>query len=471
MMSSGRPARSGTTESISRSRALPTASRRVAARALGAVLAVALGSVAMTAPSPSAAETASASAGAAATTDVRLVQANIYTRLRPKRFQADVAKVLAQQPDFVTYNEVPFRDTAILAPSGYALYRDTRNRFTAATPVAWRTDRWTLDAAGTYRVSNWRGKPPGRVVELGRRFANWVTLHNADGRVVSVVSVHVAPKVRGMPDLRRGSVKRLTGLVTTLSAQGPVLVGGDFNIHYKSGIYPRDVLTTAALAPTYDTLGKYFPTGDHAGMTIDYVFNRGDAQLTATRHWPVELNSDHDAVVGGFDWQVDPASQIETVQNDPSGDLAAKRAALRQLVSSIHSAPTGATVEIATTRFDVTSMLRQARAALDRGVHVRVTIGGPYSTPRQRRLERAIVNSGDPASRFRICSGSCLTRWQALQVPKTLMMVSDAEGTWVKRHDLSRMLTPLAITSRTTATTYVGPIGLARGKQMLAALY
>ncbi len=466
MMSSGRPARSGTTESTPWRRARSVLTRLTVAGVLGAT--------ALGAPAPATAEAAGsapASARATGPTDVRMVQANIYTRLRTGRFKADVTKVLGLQPDFVTYNEVPFRDSAVLAPPGYALYRDMRNRFTAATPVAWRTDRWTMDAAGTYRISNWRGKPPGRVVELGRRFANWVTLHNADGRVVSVVSIHVAPKVRGMPDLRLSSVKRLTGLVTTLSAKGPVLVGGDFNIHYKSGVYPRDVLTTASMAPTYDTLGRYFPTGDHQGMTIDYVFNRGDAQLTAAKQWPVELNSDHDAVVGGFDWQVDPASMIDTVRNDPTGDLAARRAALRPLVRSLHGAPTGATVEIATTRFDLRSLLRQVRAALDRGVHVRVTIGGAYSTPRQRRLERAIVGSGDTASWFRLCSGSCLDRWQALKVPKTLMLVSDAEGTWVVRHDLSRMMTPLAISSRTSATTYVGPIGLARGAQMLAALH
>ena len=38
-------------------------------------------------------------------------------------FQADAATVIANQPDFVTYNEVPYRYDVFLAPPGYALWR------------------------------------------------------------------------------------------------------------------------------------------------------------------------------------------------------------------------------------------------------------------------------------------------------------------------------------------------------------
>ncbi len=133
-----------------------------------------------------------------------------------------------------------------------------RNRFTASTPVAWRTDRWTALDQGVFRISNWRGKPPGREIELGRRFANWVTLQGTDGRVLSVVSIHVAPVTKGMPDLLRSSVERLGILTDTLSASGPVLVGGDFNVAFNSGRYPRDLLSAHGLVPTYDTMGNYF---------------------------------------------------------------------------------------------------------------------------------------------------------------------------------------------------------------------
>ena len=64
--------------------------------------------------------------------DLTLVQANIYTGLSTTRFQADVREVLAQGPDFVTYNEVMFRQDSVLAPDGYGIYRSMRNRYTAA---------------------------------------------------------------------------------------------------------------------------------------------------------------------------------------------------------------------------------------------------------------------------------------------------------------------------------------------------
>ena len=287
--------------------------RRALASAV-AVTALASGAVAI------ASAPAQASAGSPSETpvsDITMIQANIYTGLTVPRFQADVRKVLALEPDFVTYNEVPFRSDSVIAPEGYDLYRDMTNRFTAATPVAWRADRWTAIDQGRFLISNWRGKPPGREVELGRRYANWVTLQGTDGRVLSVVSVHVAPVVRGMPDLLRRSVARLGLLVDQLAPTGPVLVGGDFNVHFKSGRYPRDLLDAHSLVPTYDTMGAYFPTGDHHGATIDYVFDRGTDVLAPDSQCPVELRSDHDAVVVGLSWVSDPESWV--VANNPAG--------------------------------------------------------------------------------------------------------------------------------------------------------
>ena len=92
------------------------------------------------------------------------------------RFQADVRKVLALEPDFVTYNEVPFRNDAVIAPDGLRPLPRHDRPVHRRTPVAWRADRWTAIDQGTFLISNWRGKPPGREVELGRRYANWVTL-------------------------------------------------------------------------------------------------------------------------------------------------------------------------------------------------------------------------------------------------------------------------------------------------------
>jgi len=235
---------------------------------------------------------------------VRMVQANIRSTLSVREFAADADEVLRTDPDVITYNEVPARVDWRLAPDGYDLYRSHRNRYTKATPVAWRTSRWHKVDQGTYRFSNYRRKPDGRKVRIGLRFANWVTLEAVNGRKLSVVSAHVAPPDDDMPDLLRRSVRRIGDLVARLAPRGPVLVGGDFNVRYTSTRYPRNLLQDAMMRPTYDTLGSYFPTGDHEDGTIDYVFNRGKAKLRAERHRPIELNSDHDAVVADLGWRV-----------------------------------------------------------------------------------------------------------------------------------------------------------------------
>ncbi|WP_432477893.1 endonuclease/exonuclease/phosphatase family protein [Nocardioides sp. GXQ0305] len=274
--------------------------RRLVALLSGAVVASTL-----LAPTTGPAHAATRASEGAYPGGVRMVQANLLSRQSARRTLSDVRTVLSVSPDVITYNEVPERTNQQLAPAGYGIYRGQRNRYTRATAVAWRSDRWHQVDHGTYRFSNYRRKPEGRKVKLGIRFANWVTLEARNGRRMSVIAVHVAPDVQDMPDLLRRSVRRIGDLVARRAPDGPVLVGGDFNVHYTSGRYPRGLLEAARMRPTYDTLGSYFPTGDHYGATIDYVFNRGKAKLRAERHRRIELRSDHDAVVADLGWRVD----------------------------------------------------------------------------------------------------------------------------------------------------------------------
>ncbi|MET0525113.1 MAG: endonuclease/exonuclease/phosphatase family protein [Nocardioides sp.] len=418
---------------------------------------------------PAPAQAATSSRGEA-TSDMTLVQANIYTGLNTTRFQRDVRKVLSLEPDFVTYNEVPFRTDEVMAPGVYDIYRNMRNRFTAATPVAWNAEKYTALAQGSFRISNWRGKPPGREVELGRRFANWVTLQGNDGRVLSVVSIHVAPMVRGMPDLIRPSTTRLGKLVDRLAPSGPVLVGGDFNVHYTSGRYPRDILSEHDLVPTYDTMGSYFATGDHQGATIDYVFDRGTDILTPDSQYPVELRSDHDAVVAGLSWATDPPTDTQVVANDPHGDAAAQRAALASLVSGIRTAEAGSTVALATYGIDLPSVVQQIKRALNRGVHVRVATAGKYETARERRLTRIMTRHGDSASWLHRCGATCRSSWKDAGMPKTFMMVSDAAGTWTARFDTNRRLDPALVQKVSRVRISTGPIALQEGQRLLRVI-
>lgn len=447
---------------------------RRSGRVFGTALAVAAGLLASPLlATPAQAELAARASGVSPVVgDVTMVQANIYSGLSVAKFQKDVRTVLDMAPDFVTYNEVPLRNDLIMAPpaEGYAIHRSHANRYKAATAVAWRTDHWSMVDSGTYRVSNYRGKPPGRNIELGRRYANWVTLTSPDGRVISVVSAHVAPLVKGMPDLRRRSVKRIGLLVEELSPRGPVMVGGDFNVHYKSGIYPRDLLDAAGMVPTYDMLGTYFPTGDHQGATIDYIFSRHEDTLWAAEHTHVELNSDHDAVVAGLTWLVDAPAETWSVSNDPDGDTPARRAVVKVAVTAIRDTEPGSVVEIATGGFNQPAMFRELKAALVRGVHVRMTSRGDALTTREQRLARRITEQADPDSWFHRCLEECRTVWRGGDAPRGLMMVSDAQQNWTKRIDTGSDFYQL-VSRQTRVTIRTGRYGLAEGEQMLQAAY
>ena len=408
--------------------------------------------------------------GVEVTPDLTMVQANIKTGMPVPKFQDDVRRVLATRPDFVSYNEVMFRNDAVMAPAGYDIYRSMKNRFTAETAVAWRSDRWTAVNQGTYMISNHRGKPPGKLVELGRRYANWVTLQGTDGRVLSVVSMHVAPLVKGMPDLLVPSVKRLGGLVDQLSAAGPVLVGGDFNVNYRSGRYPRDLLTSYDLVPTYDSLGTVFPTGDHQGATIDFLFDRGTTVLAPDEHHPVELHSDHDAVVAGYEWQVDLPTQTQVVNSDPTGDNTARRTVVAGLIKAISRTQPGGTVAVVTTYFDSRGLTVALRRAAARGVHVQVTKIGRVASPRQQRLGAVLAADADPASWVRACTGTCHDAWVADHLKPSLMMVSAANGSWTTRYDANRSFSAAMVDKPARLWIHTGPVTVNEGGQVLRSL-
>ena len=278
--------------------------RRVPARrfAAGLVLlttAVVAAGVAVTSPA-SAREDLTSNARAAALPPpapgvIRITQANLLSGQPALDFQADAATVLSNQPDFITYNEVPWRHDIFLAPPGYALWR-TPGEYTGATPVAWRTDKWTAINQGTTTVSYKEGKLPGQKVQWGIRYANWVTLQGVDGHVISVISAHLAPENEITMGLQEVGVTNLGILANQLAAAGPVLMAGDMNFHYGPLQYPRELLASYGFTSTYDVTGTHFPTGDHRGATIDYVFMKAASQFTVLGQYNQELNSDHDAV-------------------------------------------------------------------------------------------------------------------------------------------------------------------------------
>ena len=223
---------------------------------------------------------------------ISLTQANLYQGMSASLFAQDLATVASTSPDFITLNEAGHRSDAEIRPTGYTSYRATGSPYLAETPVLWRTDRWTEVDAGSRWLTT-------RKVTWGERAVNWVTLRNAAGQVVTVVSAHPAPTLRRTAGLLPIFVDGLGTLVHELQAAGPVLVGGDFNAGYHGPLWPGTGLAAAGLTPTYDVFGvPQGGTGDHGGNTIDYVFYT--AGLTPTAQTTRELGSDHDAVLATF---------------------------------------------------------------------------------------------------------------------------------------------------------------------------
>ncbi|WP_432479391.1 hypothetical protein [Nocardioides sp. GXQ0305] len=442
----------------------PMPVRRVAGALLVGVLAATASPV--TSPVQAASST---EAGATSTdSDLTVIHANILSRLSVKRFQADVREVLAKKPDIVTYNEVPVRQDAVLAPTGYDIHRKFQNRYTQATAVAWRTDRWTLVDSGTSRVSNYRKVPEGRNIKLGLRYANWVTLRDTDGRQLSVVAAHVAPLDDDMPDLLRPSVRRIGELVTRLAPAGPVLVGGDFNVHYTSGRYPEDLFDAARMVPTYDALGDHFATGDHHGATIDYLFKRGPLSVDA--HSRFELNSDHDAVRADLSWKADAPKVTQQFVSDPAGSPEAKRVVVAEIREGLRAAGQGTSVELVSSGFGPYRLYRPVRQAISRGVEVRLTTRSAKLTERERNVARLIREEGASGSAVVRCRDACERAWRRSGMARGFLLMRDDEGRAVQRMDVNRYLNPSMLERRTRLTVRTGATGLSRGEEMLDSL-
>jgi endonuclease/exonuclease/phosphatase family metal-dependent hydrolase len=384
---------------------------------------------------------------------VRMVQANMLSGQSVNKFQADVGSVLSQTPDFVTYNEVPERNDAVLTgayPTGNTTYQiwRTPGQYTGATPVVWNAQRWTRINQGTTMVSDVYGKDPGKNVDLGVRYANWVTLQGLDGHVVSVISAHLAPEGTYSSGLIPVSLSRLDALAAQLGASGPVLIGGDFNVGYGSTAYPRDQLTAMGWTPTYDALGWYMPTGDHYGATIDYLFMRSAQQFIVQGQYGTELNSDHDAVTADLAFTDAPVELPVTfaagsLTNSPQGKKAEKRAVLDLVVRAIDNTEKGAAIHLATQKLSDQSVTKALKKAIRRGVKVQFVTYNKKVTGQERILMNRL---GDrvKTKKFGVgCTGKCVNMVKRNKVPPTMLLISQSGATRALRIDTDRDLTYL----------------------------
>lgn len=374
----------------------------------------------------------------AAETPVRLAQANLKAGLTGAQFAADMAAVVAERPDFITFNEVDGRREENLAPEPYDMFR-TPGKYTGETPVAWDATRWSALATGTWEISNVAGRYEWQAREWGIRYANWATLTNAEGRIVSVISVHIAPDTT---EFTRGilepSLRRLGQLADILDDRGPVMIGGDLNVNYWERVkYPRPLMAELALTPTYDVLGTSLPTGDERGATIDYVLLRQASQFSTKQHYTRELESDHDLLVADAavltakvgHWA--PGIMV----NDPARDP--QRIAWNMALA-IDGMPAGSTVHFTGRTIYASPVVAALKRAKARGVHLQLIFGDPTPTRAIRAFQRMLgtnvwrkswaVNRPRPYTRHRL--------------PAAHLLASESHGTPGLRLDVDRSIAP-----------------------------
>ena len=367
---------------------------------------------------------------------LRLAQANLKSGLTGNQIAADMATIAAQKPDFITYNEVQGRNDVTLKPSGFDLWR-TPGDYTGETAVAWNASEWSPVASGTFLISNIPDQKCRTARNWTTRYANWVTLQNALGQVVSVVATHFAPDTRCYADLTVPSVRRLGELTRSLAASGPVLVGGDLNTNYKNATdYPRAEMQAQELTPTYDVLGTAPPTGDYTNATIDYVLLHTVSQFVVQQHYTKELNSDHDLLVA--DTAFAGASAREFAPGLVTSSPSDPAAVFRNVVNVLDKTPSGASIHLASKSLAGTRMWRAIRRAHNRGVHVQVLTGTADPSRFIKRLGSMLgTNTGKKS--FAVNRPRA---WRRAGLPPATLLASVSGGTPAVRVDVNRVLVP-----------------------------
>lgn len=437
---------------------------RRATHALVVIVATLAGAITSTAVAAVPARPADQTTGEPGDT-LRVATANIKSGMSAERFAADLKRVTDQRPDFISVNEANNRTDAELTPLGYAMWR-TPGQYTGATPVLWRTDRWNLMSSGTEMISNREGYF-GRQSEWGKRRANWVVLRSNEGRTVSMISVHFAPaKATGMEGITGPSTTRLGELATRLAGHGPVMIGGDLNVHYsEAGYYPQALLAKYQLRPSFDTVGTKFATHDGGGI-IDYLLQRDNYEVQIKQHFSMELNSDHDAVLADYTF-LQPADgprfrpstmtyTAGTTRNRVPGTVQQQRRVATRFVKTADRVPPGGGLHVATTRLRADGLASALVRARERGVNVRLVItgGGPRSRA-EARVRRALGTDTTKRSYATRCRLECELIRKRRGMGLTTLLASRAGRTNAVRLDANRPAGPRWVAKGTVAKTTV----------------
>lgn len=364
---------------------------------------------------------------------IRLVQANIKSGMSLERTASDLGQVFGQLPDFITYNEVSSRPDSLLAPAGYAIQR-TPGTYTGATAVVWDTTRWTKVASGTYNITNVWGKTKKQKVHWGVRYANWVTVRNAEGRTVSVVAVHFAPASKYTSGLTVPSYQRMAALAQSLSAHGPVLMAGDVNVNFRTAAYPRNEVAALGLVNLFDLFGVAPATHD-SGAVIDHAYlYQGDPLLPVTNLTTTGLHSDHHLLTVDLGNVGPRAGAFAPGWVSNKDD---RKATARLVKSAIDQAPPGSALHLATKKLAGKSVYKAIVNARARGVEVQIITGHRKATDLDRKLAKLLGTKKKHKS-----WAKRKTRWSAYGMPRALVLASTSGGTRAVRIDFNRSWVP-----------------------------
>lgn len=254
----------------------------------------------------------SAAPAAVSGPNVRIAHANLKVTMGARKLDADLTRLVALGPDFISINEAQSRSLEEVTPDGYGSYRASaalraKSQQATSAVVMWRTDRWISVAHGTIQLTK-----PVTGVRNDNRYASWVTLSSSDGSGrISVISAHAMTDPSGSGRARQAEDQKgfaaLAGLARSLQAYGPVIVAGDLNSPYpRSGGNgqwwgPKPLMDRVGMESTFAALGappQGWATHDGGG-TIDWIFG-SRSTITPTSQATFPLNSDHRGVVADF---------------------------------------------------------------------------------------------------------------------------------------------------------------------------
>lgn len=276
---------------------------------------------------------------------LRIITYNAEAKLDVDTAMADLARLMARDPDVIALQELanPDKRRAIRET-----YIDCEGCVWAAnmpgpavpgeTPVLYRADRFELKGSGSVQVTEptYVGKRGAGPSTINAKYINWVRLTDLQsGRPLYVLNNHTVPSVqaksggpnRRAPERLKLLRKHLQGVQTMVSEitaknWGLVFVTGDLNVNFRRDrvlaprIFPYSMFGEVGLRATYETIREP-RSGTHTLRTgndtrlIDYVYYLPRRSVT-----PVELkilrgtSSDHRPLM--VDFELQPTTSVTT---------------------------------------------------------------------------------------------------------------------------------------------------------------